>query len=316
METRWLDDFIALARTLHFSRAADERNITQPTLSRRIKLLEEEMDVTLIDRNTLPLSLTPAGELFLHNAKEIARLARDTRTQCREIRKQQENRLRFATTQTLYLMFYRSWLQPAADEFDTDIDIDLSSTTWAASDFVNALTMGQCDLLLCYWHPQITFTKALDDERFEHLVVCEEALVPVSAMDPVTGKPLFELPGTKRQPLPYISYHPSSFLRTLIDHTLSNDLDPPHLTTVHENMLSVSAKAMIKEGFGVGWLPRGLVTDNVHYGQLAVVGGHRWQIPLQIRLYRRKDNHRSHLDHFWDGLTQVQGTQRQHEPEL
>lgn len=43
METRWLDDFIALAHTRHFSRAADERNITQPTLSRRIKMLEEEM---------------------------------------------------------------------------------------------------------------------------------------------------------------------------------------------------------------------------------------------------------------------------------
>ena len=43
MEIRWLEDFLALARTRHFSRAADEQNITQPTFSRRIKMLEEEM---------------------------------------------------------------------------------------------------------------------------------------------------------------------------------------------------------------------------------------------------------------------------------
>ena len=301
METRWLDDFIALAHTRHFSRAADERNITQPTLSRRIKMLEEEMGVTLIDRNTLPLGLTPAGEIFLASAQQIARLAKDTRAQCKEIKKQEENRLRFATTQTLYLMFYRNWLQPSAQKHNVEVELDLSSTTWAASDFVNALTQGQCDLLLCYWHPQITFIEALDDTRFEYQVVCEEALVPVSAMNEQQA-PLFQLPGKKREPLPYISYHPSSFLRPLIDHALSSGLEPPHLTTVNENMLSVSVKAMVKEGFGIGWLPQRLINDSVNYGQLAIAGDERWQIPLQIRLYRLRDNHRSHLDVFWSGL--------------
>ena len=42
MEIRWLEDFITLARTRHFSRAAEAQNVTQPTFSRRIKLLEEE----------------------------------------------------------------------------------------------------------------------------------------------------------------------------------------------------------------------------------------------------------------------------------
>jgi len=301
METRWLDDFIALAHTRHFSRAADERNITQPTLSRRIKMLEEEMGVTLIDRNTLPLGLTPAGEIFLASAQQIARLAKDTRAQCREIKKQEENRLRFATTQTLYLMFYRNWLQPAADKHGVEVELDLSSTTWAASDFVSALTQGQCDLLLCYWHPQITFIEALDDPRFEYQIVCEEVLVPVSAVDD-QQEPVFKLPGQKRQPLPYISYHPSSFLRPLIDQALSNGLEPPHLTTVNENMLSVSVKAMIKEGFGIGWLPSRLINESVNYGQLAIAGDDRWHIPLQIRLYRLRDNHRSQLDTFWAGL--------------
>ena len=40
METKWLEDFLSLARTMNFSRSADERFVTQPAFSRRIKALE------------------------------------------------------------------------------------------------------------------------------------------------------------------------------------------------------------------------------------------------------------------------------------
>ncbi len=302
MEIRWLDDFIALARTRHFSRAAEEQNVTQPTLSRRIKLLEDEMGVTLIDRNTLPLSLTPAGEIFLSGAEQMVRIARDTKAQCREIREQEESRLRFATTQTLYLLYYRTWLMPASERYGIDIDLNLTSTSWAASDFVSALTQGQCDLVLCYWHPLINYVEEFDDPRFEHLIVCEEELVPVTALD-AERQPLFMLPGSKKAPLPYISYHASSFLRPLIDNSLQQALETPHLVTINENMLSVSVKAMIKEGFGVGWLPKRLVEESLAYKRLALAGDERWHIPLQIRLYRLKNSSRTTtLELFWQKM--------------
>ena len=40
MEIAWLEDFLALSATLNFSRAAEMRNLTQPTFNRRIKNLE------------------------------------------------------------------------------------------------------------------------------------------------------------------------------------------------------------------------------------------------------------------------------------
>ncbi len=301
MELRWLDDFIALARTRHFSRAAEDQNVTQPTLSRRIKLLEDEMGVTLIDRNTLPLSLTPAGEIFLEGAVRMSRIARETKSLCRELRQQQEERLRFATTQTLFLLFYRNWLLPASERHGIELDLDLTSTAWAASDFVTALTQGQCDLVLCYWHPLINFIQEFEDERFEYLVVCDEELIPVTAVDENLA-PLYQLPGSKHNPLPYISYHQNSFLRPLIDHSLSSAIDAPHLMTINENMLSVSVKAMIKEGFGIGWLPHRLVSDNFAYNNLTKAGDSRWNIPLQIRLYRLRNSQRPTLNPFWEKM--------------
>ena len=41
MNLSWIDDFMALAATGNFSRAADERHMTQPAFSRRIRALEE-----------------------------------------------------------------------------------------------------------------------------------------------------------------------------------------------------------------------------------------------------------------------------------
>lgn len=298
MEVRWLDDFIALAKTRHFSRAADERNVTQPTLSRRIKLLEDEMGVTLIDRNTLPLSLTPAGEVFLAGAEQITRIARETKSRCNEIREQQGNRIHFATTQTLYLCFYNTWIQPYSAEHGLELELNLKSTAWVGADFVNALTQGETDLVLCYWHPSVDFMRALDDERFEHLTVADEVLVPVSALDD-QGEPMFRLPGSSRKPLPYIGYHDSAFARPVIQQFIQQQAQPPQLVTMNENAHAISVKAMVKEGFGLGWVPRRLIDDSLKYGQLALAGDEQWQIPLQIRLYRRRHDHNTNLEALW-----------------
>ncbi len=298
MELRWLDDFIALAKTRHFSRAADERNVTQPTLSRRIKLLEDEMGVTLIDRNSLPLSLTPAGEVFLAGAEQISRIARETKARCGEIREQEANRLIFATTQTLYLSFYKSWLLPLSQQHGIDVALNLKSTAWVGTDFISALNQGECDLALCFWHPAIDFIHELDDKRFEHLLIGQEALVPVSAVDG-SGQPLFQLPGERKEPLPYIGYNERSFLRPVIHQFLQQQLEQPQLITMNENVHSVSVKAMIKEGFGLGWVPQRLVAENLKYNRLALAGDKGWHIPLQIRLYRSRRNPHPHLQALW-----------------
>ena len=62
MELKWLEDFLSLARTGSFSRSAEERHVTQPAFSRRIKSLEIWVGVPLVDRSSYPTHLTPAGQ--------------------------------------------------------------------------------------------------------------------------------------------------------------------------------------------------------------------------------------------------------------
>lgn len=71
MNTQQLESFIQVAENLSFARAAEVLNITQSAVSRQIHSLEEELGTTLLRRSTRTVSLTPAGTLFLNDAKEI-----------------------------------------------------------------------------------------------------------------------------------------------------------------------------------------------------------------------------------------------------
>lgn len=67
--------FVVVATELNFSRAARRLNITQPPLSRQIKLLEQELDVTLLERTSRRVVLTPAGLAFLTEAQKLLDLS-------------------------------------------------------------------------------------------------------------------------------------------------------------------------------------------------------------------------------------------------
>jgi DNA-binding transcriptional LysR family regulator len=67
--------FVAVAEELNFRRAAERLNMTQPPLSRQIRLLEDRVGVTLFERTNRRVRLTSAGEDFFANAVEILQRA-------------------------------------------------------------------------------------------------------------------------------------------------------------------------------------------------------------------------------------------------
>jgi LysR family transcriptional regulator, benzoate and cis,cis-muconate-responsive activator of ben and cat genes len=71
MELRQLRYFLAVARTLNFSRAAEQLRVAQPSLSRQIRELEERMGFKLFERSTVRVELTKGGEFFQRRAEKI-----------------------------------------------------------------------------------------------------------------------------------------------------------------------------------------------------------------------------------------------------
>lgn len=79
MELRVLQYFLAVAREESITRAAEVLHITQPTLSRQLSQLEEELGTRLFERGTRHITLTSDGLLLRRRAEEISELVDKTR---------------------------------------------------------------------------------------------------------------------------------------------------------------------------------------------------------------------------------------------
>ncbi|MBS1368390.1 MAG: LysR family transcriptional regulator [Lentisphaeria bacterium] len=78
MELRLLRYFLAVARENSFTRAAKYLHVTQPTLSRQMMDLEEELGQKLLNRETHHIALTPEGMLLRRRAEEIMAMVQKT----------------------------------------------------------------------------------------------------------------------------------------------------------------------------------------------------------------------------------------------
>lgn len=71
MELRHLRYFVAVAESLSFTKAAETLKIAQPSLTRQIRNLEEEIGVRLLDRTRQPVVLTAEGRSFLADSRRV-----------------------------------------------------------------------------------------------------------------------------------------------------------------------------------------------------------------------------------------------------
>ena len=110
MTLRELRYLIALADRAHFGRAAEDCHISQPTLSTQIRKLEEYLGVSLIERNTKSVSLTPMGEEVVRSARQIVSQADALLAATRVPRGPLEGRLSIGIIPTLGPYFLPSFI--------------------------------------------------------------------------------------------------------------------------------------------------------------------------------------------------------------
>ena len=75
---RWKHYVYEVYKEKSFSKAAQNLYISQPSLSARIKKIEDTLGVPLFDRSTTPLRLTESGEVYIKAAEEIIKRGIDS----------------------------------------------------------------------------------------------------------------------------------------------------------------------------------------------------------------------------------------------
>lgn len=294
MNLSWIDDFMALAATGNFSRAADERHMTQPAFSRRIRALEEWLGADLFDRSSQPARVTEVGEWFRTVAQDLQSRVAGMPGEARAIAEASSTTLRFAATHALSFTFMPRWLhaleaQASMGQLQLMSDVQQKCET--------LLAQNQVHFMLAHGHPGVR--GPLDEADFPSIVVGVDQLIPVSAPSE-GGRPLHALhEGSKGAAVPWLAYSRESGLGRILKELKGPALDRLHVHQALTAHLASVLRTMALDRRGLAWLPKLLVEDDLTSARLVVAAPDDWRIDLQVRLYRQRGESGKTAENFW-----------------
>jgi LysR family transcriptional regulator, hypochlorite-specific transcription factor HypT len=293
LNLEWLEDFRTLAATGNFSRAAEERHMTQPAFSRRVRALEEWLGADLFDRSTQPARLTAAGLWFRAVADElVVRVAR-LPGEARAVAEADSATLRIAATHALSFTFLPKWLRGLE-----------SRTTLGPVELVSDV-LQRCEALMLQSKVQFVLSHAhsevsglLDVDTYGSTEVGKDRLVPVSSPNP-EGEPLHCIGSRPAEDVPVLLYASESGLGRIMRGVVGRRLESVPVRVALTAHLASVLRTMALDGRGIAWLPQTLVEEDLCAGRLVSAAGEDWSIPLEIRLYRDRRAAGSAAEAFW-----------------
>lgn len=268
----WLGDFECLARTLNFTRAAQERNITQSAFSRRIKALESWVGAPLINRAQYPVQLTEAGAQFLPVALAAVSQLTEQRQVIRDADRGGRRFLRFSALHTISVNFLAHRIDKLQEEMP---DLHTRVVSDSLSTCCELLVEGAVDIMLCYYHKSVS--PRIDEAAFLRKDVLTDWLIPVAAPTKAQG---WDLGNTSGVRLPYLAYEPSSFLGMVVASMLEGKV--LNAETIYIDGLVETIKRRVLKGSGFAWMPQTAVANELASGRLVQIGDDSWTARLTI----------------------------------
>lgn len=300
MNLAWIDDFLHLAESGNYRSTANARFVSQSALSRRIKALEVWAGAPLFNRQTSPVTLTPAGVIFQKNAQDIVGASIRLRANIRELNQERDQEIHFATLITLANIMVPRWLRsldpPLTNGFV--IRTDFRGT----GSYFEALESNVVDFFIGY---EIGGRSNLrEPPLFEKLVLETDQLVPVCIPNK-KGGPAWDLSAIAPANIPCLQYPAEGILSAEVADQMNNLYCQHNFCIEFESPVISTLKSMAIEGYGVAWLPAGSVKDALASEQLIVAGSEAKHALLNVVIYYAVSCDRLHVQKFWHALNEV-----------
>ena len=290
--------FVAAAEELHFGRAAARLNMTQPPLSRQIQLLERILGVTLLDRTSRSVRLTPAGRIILLEARRILRLAESAALTTRQVASGETGRIALGFTAASGYGFLPRLLHLARRHLPK---LEIALREMVTDEQIEALITGRIDVGL--------LRPPVNRQDFEKMPVLTEPLVgALPKGDPRLEKASLTLADFDRSPM--IMYAPEGawyfhhMLATMFDEADVQPLAVQHMSQIH------SMLALVHAGLGAAMVPE--AATRLHFDDVFFrpVETHPAR-PVELYLVWRRDNDNPALKPLLE-LSQTQLTPPEH----
>lgn len=185
MELRHLRYFVSVAEALSFTKAAERLRTAQPSLTRQIKNLEDELGVRLLDRTKQKVTLTDEGRSFLADAKRLLALAAETVESVRRLHTGEVRALNVGYVSNLFYDLLPKTLETFHQTFPT---IAVNLFDLSCGEQFRALEEGKLDLGFVGLHEPIA-RRGLEFRK----IASYNCVVALPKQNPLTRQTIVEL---------------------------------------------------------------------------------------------------------------------------
>jgi DNA-binding transcriptional LysR family regulator len=272
MDTQNLKAFLAVAETRSFSAAANTLHITQPAISKRIHLLEQQLGVLLFDRINRQVSLTEAGKTLLPHAYAILGEMTSARQALADLSGEVKGQLKLIASHHVGLHRLPVVLREYAERYP---QVDLNIRFMDSAEAYSAVQKGTAELGI------ITEVAEPNEAICSRTVWRDEMLFVVAPQHPLNKLNEVTLAEICLYPalLPERRFYTTKLVEELFIRaglTLRINLSTNYLETI---------KALISAGYAWGVLPRSMLQD----GTLAILPVVTLDTGGEITLFRNLD---------------------------
>lgn len=250
MDTQQLDAFVAVAETASFSVAAERLHLTQPAVSKRVALLEQQLDCRLFDRIARHTTLTEAGAALLPRARAILQSVADTRQAIVDLSGEITGQLRIAVSHHIGLHRIPDLLWRYSTTYpEVKLDVGFMDSEVAYQE----VRQGNFDIAV------VTLASE-PQERVKSYTIWEDPLLLVTGNDhPLTAHSVLTAADLCQYPaiLPGLSTYTGRIIKQFFDRqgsALNISMATNYLETI---------KIMVSVGFGWSMLPATMLDDSL-----------------------------------------------------
>jgi len=265
MDLRQLRVFVEVVRQKNFTRAAEKLHIAQPAVSISIRKLEEELELTLLNRQEKRVTLTAEGENLLRHADRILDNLTAAEMEMAELRGLTQGEVRIGIPPMMSSYYFPQIICKFRDRYP---NLRLSVNGEGAANIQRMIAKGDLDMGV------IAGQKLLDGLRSRHFLR-EEIVVCVPLDHPLAGRSVISLGEFLREPL--LLFKEGYHMRELLDELMAEELQQPQV--VFETNLFSLVRSLIKLNLGISTFLRMVVSDD---NELAAVS---FDPPLFLDLF-------------------------------
>jgi DNA-binding transcriptional LysR family regulator len=265
MDLRQLRVFVEIVRQGSFTRAAEQLHIAQPAVSMTLRKLEEELELTLLNRQEKRVTLTAEGENLLRHAERILDNLAAAETEMAELRGLGHGEVRIGIPPMMSSYYFPRIIREFRAAYP---NLQLSVNGEGAGRIQRLIAKGELDMGV------ITGPKLLDGLESQHFLR-EEIVACVPLDHPLAARRSLGIAEFLRQPL--ILFKEGYYMRELLDELIAEGLRQPQV--VFETNLFSLVRSLIKERLGISTFLRMVVSGDP---ELAAVS---FDPPLHLDLF-------------------------------